>query len=132
MRGSSLNGKIVTSVATPTGRGYYMVGSDGGVFTFGDAQFHGSTGAIRLHRPVIGIAATPDNHGYWLVATDGGVFAFDAPFLGSMGGTRLNEPVAELIAYGDGYLLVAPTAACSTSPTRHSPEASATILLPRQ
>ena len=107
MRGSSLNGKIVTSVATPTGRGYYMVGSDGGVFTFGDAQFHGSTGAIRLHRPVIGIAATPDNHGYWLVATDGGVFAFNAPFLGSMGGTRLNEPVTGLIAYGDGYLLVA-------------------------
>ena len=32
--------------ATPTGHGYWLVASDGGIFTFGDATFHGSTGAI--------------------------------------------------------------------------------------
>jgi hypothetical protein len=42
----------------------------------------------------VGIAATPDGRGYWEVAADGGVFSFgDAPFLGSMGGTRLNAPI---------------------------------------
>jgi len=35
----------------------------------------------------------PATGGYWLVAADGGVFSFDAPFLGSMGGTTLHRPV---------------------------------------
>ena len=62
--------------------------SDGGVFTFGDAKFFGSTGGTVLNKPVVGIAATSDAGGYWLVAADGGVFTFgDAPFDGSMGGT---------------------------------------------
>ena len=69
-----------------------MVGSDGGVFSFGDAHFHGSTGATRLNRPIVGLSPTPDNRGYWLVASDGGVFAFDAPFRGSMGGHPLTSP----------------------------------------
>ena len=102
-----LNGPIIASVATPTGHGYYMVGSDGGVFSFGDARFHGSTGGLRLNRPIVGIAPTPNNHGYWLVASDGGVFAFNAPFRGSMGATRLNRPVTGLVAYGNGYLMAA-------------------------
>jgi hypothetical protein len=105
MSGTPLNGPVVASVATPTGHGYYMVGSDGGIFSFGDARFHGSTGNLRLNKPVVGIAPTPDNKGYWLVASDGGVFAFSAPFRGSMGGTRLAQPVDGLVAYGNGYLM---------------------------
>jgi len=41
------------------------------------------------------------------VAADGGIFAFNAPFRGSMGGRPLNKPVVGMVAYGDGYLLVA-------------------------
>ena len=33
-----------------------FVASDGGVFTFGDATFNGSTGAIHLNQPVVGVA----------------------------------------------------------------------------
>ncbi len=102
-----LNAQIIASAVTPTGHGYYMVGADGGVFSFGDARFHGSTGGLHLNRPVVGIAPTPGNGGYWLVASDGGVFAFRAPFRGSMGATRLNRPVNGLVAYADGYLMVA-------------------------
>ena len=47
----------------PTAGGYWLVASDGGVFTFGDANFYGSTGAIRLNKPIVGMAATPDGHG---------------------------------------------------------------------
>ncbi len=36
--------------------------------------------------------------GYRLVATDGGIFSFRAPFLGSMGGQRLNAPVVGMAA----------------------------------
>jgi len=48
-----------------------------------------------------------DGEGYWLVASDGGVFAFDAPFRGSLGGIRLNQPVTGMVRFGDGYLMVA-------------------------
>jgi len=62
------------------------VASDGGIFSFGDAAFLGSTGAIRLNRPIVGMARGVDASGYWLVASDGGIFSFgDAPFLGSTG-----------------------------------------------
>jgi hypothetical protein len=44
--------------ATPDGKGYWEVGSDGGIFTFGDASYLGSTGAITLNQPVVGIAAS--------------------------------------------------------------------------
>ena len=54
--------------ATPDGRGYWLVASDGGVFTYGDAAFYGSTGGSVLNEPIVTMAATPDGRGYWLVA----------------------------------------------------------------
>ena len=60
--------------ATPSGRGYWLVASDGGIFSFGDARFFGSTGAVSLNRPIVGMAATPRGRGYWLVAADDRVF----------------------------------------------------------
>ena len=79
---------------TPSGGGYALVASDGGVFAFGDAAFHGSMGGTHLNAPVVGIQVTPDNGGYLLAATDGGVFAFgDGTFSGSLGGQHLNQPV---------------------------------------
>jgi hypothetical protein len=39
--------------ATPSGHGYWLVASDGGIFTFGDATFHGSTGNVHLNAPVV-------------------------------------------------------------------------------
>src|ERR1700676_3281059 len=52
---------------------YWLWASDGGIFSFGDAGFHGSTGAVRLNQPIVGMAATPDGGGYWLVARGGAV-----------------------------------------------------------
>ena len=43
----------------PSGSGYWLVASDGGIFSFGDARFAGSTGAIRLNQPIVAMAATP-------------------------------------------------------------------------
>jgi len=99
--------------ATPSSRsasGYWVLGSDGGVFTFGNAQFHGSTGGMPLNQPVVGMAATTSGKGYWLVARDGGIFAFgDAQFYGSTGGIKLNKPIVGMAATptGAGYWLVA-------------------------
>jgi Peptidase A4 family/Putative Ig domain len=91
-------------------QGYWMVASDGGIFTFGDAGYFGSTGGMQLNRPIVGMAATPDGQGYWLVASDGGIFSFgDAIYYGSTGALHLNEPIVGMAATpdGKGYWLVA-------------------------
>ena len=106
----ALNKPIVGMATTPDGKGYWLVASDGGVFTFGDAAYYGSMGGTRLNKPIVGMAATPHGHGYWMVAADGGIFTFgSAAFYGSMGGTRLNQPVVGMAATGDGkgYWMVA-------------------------
>jgi hypothetical protein len=105
-----LNKPIVTAAATSDGRGYWLVASNGGVFCFGDATFHGSPGGLRLNSPIVGIAPTPDGGGYWLVAADGGIFNYgDARFFGSMGGKQLNKRIVGIAATpdGGGYWLVA-------------------------
>ncbi|HEX3565966.1 MAG TPA: SpoIID/LytB domain-containing protein, partial [Acidimicrobiales bacterium] len=97
---------------TPTvpNAGYWLVASDGGIFTFGDAGFFGSEGGKALNAPIVSMAASPDDQGYWLVASDGGIFTFgDATFSGSEGGAHLNKPVVGMAATpgGFGYWLVA-------------------------
>ena len=86
--------------------GFWMVASDGGIFAFGDAAFYGSTGAIRLNKPIVGMAATPTGHGYWLVASDGGIFTFgDAAFYGTT--SNLATTITGMSATPGGYWLVA-------------------------
>jgi hypothetical protein len=99
-----------TCVPPPAVPGYWQVASDGGIFTFGSARFSGSTGALHLNKPVVGMAASPDRKGYWLVASDGGVFSFgDAQFFGSTGAIHLNRPIIGMVPTfdGRGYWLVA-------------------------
>ena len=115
---------VVTVVTPPAPRthGYWLVGSDGGIFSFGDAGFHGSTGALVLQRPVVGITPTSDRAGYWLVGSDGGVFAFgDSGFYGSLPGLgfapagvtggrpALAAPIVAVVPSSDGagYFMVA-------------------------
>ena len=94
-----LNKPIVGMAATPDGGGYWLVASDGGIFTYGDAQFYGSTGSMVLNKPVVGMAARRTARGYWLVASDGGIFSYgDARFFGSTGSMVLNRPVVGMAA----------------------------------
>ncbi len=89
-----------------TNQGYWLAGADGGVFSFGSANYYGSMAGQRLDAPIVGIA--PTAFGYWLVGADGGVFSFGcAPFYGSAGGLHLNAPMVGMAAslYG-GYWLV--------------------------
>jgi len=104
------NAPVVGVAPTPDGGGYWLVASDGGIFSYGDAHFYGSTGSLHLNAPIVGMAATPDGGGYWLVASDGGIFSYgDAQFHGSAGSLTLNAPVVGMAAThdGGGYWLVA-------------------------
>jgi len=96
--------------ATPSGNGYWLVDSSGGVHPHGAAVSYGSMAGVALAAPISHIVSTPDGRGYWMVAADGGIFAFgDAAFYGSMGGRPLNAPVVDLAPTrdGHGYWLVA-------------------------
>jgi SpoIID/LytB domain protein len=88
--------------------GYWQLGSDGGIFSFGSAQFYGSMGGTPLNEPIVAMAPTPDGHGYWLLAADGGVFAFgDAQFYGSLPGSDVSATAVAILpsADGQGYLI---------------------------
>ncbi len=90
--------------------GYWLVASDGGIFPFGRAGGYGSTGNVRLNKPIVGMAGTQSGQGYWLVASDGGIFPFgDAGGYGSTGNVRLNAPIVGMAPTqsGHGYWLVA-------------------------
>ncbi|HEV3365386.1 MAG TPA: hypothetical protein VG795_14855 [Acidimicrobiia bacterium] len=91
-------------------RGYWLVAADGGIFAYGSAVFAGSTGAMKLAKPIVAVAPTPSGRGYWLVASDGGVFSFgDGTFFGSTGSMRLARPIVGMAPTpsGKGYWLVA-------------------------
>ena len=92
---------------------YDLVGSDGGVFVFGQpgTGFYGSLPGIGVHvNDIVGMVTTSDNKGYYLVGSDGGVFAFgDATFDGSLPGigVHVNDIVGISPTANDGgYFLV--------------------------
>ena len=63
MSGKALTRPIVGVAVDGATFGYWLVGGDGGVFSFG-SPFLGSTGALHLNAPVVGLAATADDLGY--------------------------------------------------------------------
>ena len=108
--GSTRSGSSSHAQTATPGLGYWMVASDGGIFSEGGAPFTGSASGMPLDKPIVGMAATPDGKGYWLVASDGGIFNYgDAAFEGSAGGLPLNKPIVGMAASpdGKGYWLVA-------------------------
>ena len=60
---------IVGMVPSADGKGYFMVGSDGGVFTFGDAKFEGSCPGIGGCSGTA-VAVMPDAERKWVLARD--------------------------------------------------------------
>ena len=89
--------------------GYYVLGADGGIYSFGDAPFLGSVPGLGLPARVqtIRLAVTKSGRGYWILGADGGIFTFgDAEFLGSVPGTGArNVKAVDLrpTATGKGY-----------------------------
>jgi photosystem II stability/assembly factor-like uncharacterized protein len=99
------------SKARTGGNGYRMVATDGGIFTFGQRGFHGSTGDKKLNKPIVGGATDQSTYEtYWMVASDGGVFTFppDGPFYGSLAGVALASPAVQIAPTptGGGYWIV--------------------------
>ncbi len=109
-KGNLIEATGALQVSSVPSMGYWTVASDGGIFSYGNAAFHGSMGGKHLNAPMVGIASGPRGCGYWTVAADGGIFSYgDSKFHGSMGGKHLNAPVVGMAPTpgGNGYWLVA-------------------------
>jgi N-acetylmuramoyl-L-alanine amidase-like protein len=68
-------GPTVAIAASPDGRGYWLLGRDGGVFSFG-VPFHGSVGDRQPYAKAVDLRPTDSGAGYYVAGTDGAVFAF--------------------------------------------------------
>jgi myo-inositol-hexaphosphate 3-phosphohydrolase len=91
----------------PSRSGYWMLGSAGKVFSFGDAGHHGDAPVTRPARAV-DLEPTPTGNGYWVIDDRGAVFAHgDAAYHGAPGAARLmrGEAATSLSAThtGAGY-----------------------------
>ena len=96
--------------AMPSGRGYWLVASNGVVYPFGNAVSYGSQSKLHLAKPIVGIAATADGKGYWLVASNGELFNYgDAVNYGSPARAAPDKAIVGIAATpdGKGYWLVA-------------------------
>jgi hypothetical protein len=99
----------IVSAPVAANEGFWLLGKDGGVFSFGTAQFHGSIGHLAGARQISSMAADPDGNGYWFVGADGGIYAYKAPFWGAPTTIKLTKPIVGMAATpsGKGYWLVA-------------------------
>lgn len=93
---------------TAGGLGYWLVGQDGGVFTFGNAGFFGSGADNMNAEPVSAITASPSGKGYWLVASDGYISSYgDAAHHGSLSLPSATSSAVAAVALapgGEGFL----------------------------
>ena len=85
---------------TPDGQGYWLVASDGGIFTFGDANFDGSLAASSVS--VLGIIVSPPVPGYSLVTFGGTAAPFSsvsaAPTSPSATSSYTTQPTVNTVA----------------------------------
>ncbi|MCB0993043.1 MAG: hypothetical protein KDB16_18845, partial [Acidimicrobiales bacterium] len=93
-----------------TAAGYVLIGADGGTFTFGDAQFHGSIPGVlpgvALASGIVGLVPGPA--GYLMLGGDGGIFNFgQSRFHGSLAGFDAPGVVAVAVLSDlSGYLML--------------------------
>jgi len=105
------NGTVIALTYTAQ-TGYWMVGSDGGVFAFGsDVPNYGSLPSDNVSvNNVVAVVSTPDGGGYLMVSSQGAVYALgDANYEGSLPGDNVN--VNDIVGIvptfdGGGYWLV--------------------------
>ncbi|HZT65867.1 MAG TPA: hypothetical protein VFA11_08760 [Acidimicrobiales bacterium] len=106
--GKKIAAPIVSMLADPFGQGYILFGADGSTYSFGPGAPPVASGQVPGHLAAPIVGAAPANNpggppGFWLVAKDGGIFTLNgAPYLGSMGGKKLNAPIVGITGTADG------------------------------
>ncbi len=106
-RGSNPAG-VPTGGSAP--RGYWFLGADGGIFSFGGAPFYGSASPLlQSGEKAVGLQASASGAGYYVLSDRGRIFTFgDARAHGSMEGRPLNAPIIAMAPTpgNNGYWLL--------------------------
>jgi len=115
-----LNGPIVDARLSSDRAGYWMLSSDGGIFTFGNASFFGAVPEKPREQwfgeQIISFAPDLDGAGYVVVAGSGKAWWFnfaERPQLpdvlrAAFGSSKLNSPIVAVMTRScGGYLMVA-------------------------
>ncbi len=99
-------GVPATAIAASHG-GYLVLASDGSVYAFGGAVYHGSVrGRLPKGVKAVGIAADAATGGYWTLASDGWVAGFAAPVKGSAKLGAGEQATAIAASPQGGYLVL--------------------------
>jgi hypothetical protein len=100
--GRILDAPMAGVVPSIDDKGYFMVGADGGVFAFGDAQFEGSCPGIGgCSGTAVAVAPDATGRGYWLVTSSGHIYSFgDAPYFGAPG--TQSSAITSMVRTPDG------------------------------
>jgi large repetitive protein len=89
--------------ATPSGKGYWMVAGDGGIFSFGDASFYGSAVDGGAEKRIVDIAPSATGKGYYITASNGAVYAYgDAKSYGGAEGQKLAHGIISMVPINNG------------------------------
>jgi hypothetical protein len=100
---SIVSAPIVAAASTADGRGYWLAGSDGKVYPFGDASAFAPISPTSSS-PIVSIAVSAGGRGYWLVADDGTVYPVgDATSFGAVNGATITTMTST--PDGEGYWL---------------------------
>ena len=98
-----LNKPVIGMITGPNGAGYFLVASDGGIFSFGSAPFYGSLGGLPLKNPIVAATALSDGSGYWFSDSAGLVSNFGAASYYGSAPSPLNRPIVGMAdAPGNG------------------------------
>ncbi len=102
------DGRDSCGIGIGTRSGYWMVGSDGAVYAFGQAAHLGNATPFLGSAKAVDIEPTPSGNGYWILDSAGHIYSFgDAVHLGNAptSGLAAGETVTSLSATptGNGY-----------------------------
>jgi hypothetical protein len=90
--------------STTAARGYYVLGNDGGIFSY-NAPFRGSVPGVGATEAAALMAITPSQGGYWVLGRHGGVYSFgDAHYFGSVPGAATID--LKPTRTGNGYWIL--------------------------
>jgi hypothetical protein len=88
----------------PNNAGYWLVGSDGNIFSFGNAPSNLGNAQGQIFGKVVALATTPTGNGYYMFLQSGPVAAFGDAVKG-LGGANSNAPIVfgQSTSTGKGY-----------------------------
>jgi hypothetical protein len=91
--------------SNPNNAGYWLVGADGSIFTFGNAPSNLGEATGQIFGKVVALATTPTGEGYYMFLQSGPVAAFGDAVKGLGGATNSDAPVVfgQSTSTGKGY-----------------------------